>query len=84
MLSQIAVEIPEGSELLTVATFLRDETGELTMRIANVVGADSPFTPEQQARALRLLTTGVEAEAIAQRSPDPDSACHPPPGSTTR
>lgn len=68
MLGEIPVEIPEGSELLAVATFLRDQNGELTMRMANVTDATEPLTPEQQARALRLLATGVEAEAIAQRS----------------
>lgn len=68
MLGEIPVEIPEGSELLAVATFLRDQNGELTMRMANVTDATDPLTPEQQARALRLLATGVEAEAIAQRS----------------
>lgn len=68
MLGEIPVEIPEGSELLAVATFFRDPNGELTMRMANVIDATDPLTPEQQARALRLLATGVEAEAIAQRS----------------
>lgn len=68
MLGEIPVEIPEGSELLAVATFFRDQEGELTMRMANVTDATDPLTPEQQARALRLLATGVEAEAIAQRS----------------
>lgn len=68
MYREIPIDIPEGSELLAVATFQRDEHGELTMRIANVIDATDPLTPEQQARALHLLATGVEAEAIAARS----------------
>lgn len=68
MYGEIPVDVPEGSELLAVATFMRDDHGELTMRIANVTDATDPLTPEQQARALRLLATEVEAEAIAQRS----------------
>ncbi|MFH8253023.1 hypothetical protein ACH3VR_21835 [Microbacterium sp. B2969] len=70
MLAEIPVDVPEGSELLAVATFLRAADGELTMRIANVTGVSSPWTPAEQARALRMLATGVEAEAIAQPAGD--------------
>lgn len=84
MLGEIPVDIPEGSELLAVATFLRDEHGEITMRMANVTGSTNPFTPEQQANALRMLATGVEGEAIAQRSPHPDVDDRDPKWSASR
>lgn len=53
-----------------MATFLRAADGEITMRIANVTGVESPWSPAAQARALRMLATGVEAEAIAQPAGD--------------
>lgn len=70
MIAEVPVDVPEGSELLAVATFLRAADGEITMRIANVTGVESPWTPAAQARALRMLATGVEAEAIARPAGD--------------
>lgn len=64
MIAEIPVDVPEGSELLAVATFLRAADGEIT------TGVESPWTPAAQARALRMLATGVEAEAIAQPAGD--------------
>lgn len=63
MIAEIPVDVREGSELLAVATFMRASDGEYTMRIANVTGA--AWSPAEQAQALRMLATGVEAEAVA-------------------
>jgi hypothetical protein len=70
MIAEIPVDVPDGSELLAVATFMRAADGEITIRIANVTGVESPWTPAAQARALRMLATGVGAEAIAQPAGD--------------
>lgn len=69
MLREISLDLPEDRELVAVATFTRGADGEYTMEFKNVTGIDSPLTNAQKVRLLRILATGIEAEAIAQQAP---------------
>lgn len=66
MLGQIPISLPEDHELLAVATIALDRAGEYSLSIHNVVDATITMTPAQQANALRILSTGVEAEAVGR------------------
>jgi hypothetical protein len=66
MLRQLDIEIPEGQDLLAVATISLDRDGQYQLNVRNVVDAPLTLTPAEQANALRLLATGVEAEAIGR------------------
>ena len=66
MLRQISVLVPDDQELLAVATIAVDAAGEYSLSVRNVLDAPVTMTPEQQANALRILATGVEAEAIGR------------------
>ena len=65
-LRSLNVTVPDGEELLAVATFAVDADGQYRMAIANVADTSINLTPSQQARALRMLATGVEAEAVGR------------------
>lgn len=62
----LTLDLKPGEELLAVATIAIGADGDYQMHIANVVGASRTLDPAQQAKALRILATGVEAEAIAR------------------
>jgi len=64
MRHSLDLELAAGHELLTVATIVVDEHGEYHMRATNITGASTKLTLEQQARALRILATGIEAEHV--------------------
>lgn len=66
MLGQIPISLPDDHELLAVATIALDGAGAYSLSIRNVVGATVMMTPAQQAKALRILATGVEAEAVGR------------------
>lgn len=66
MLAQIPIDLPDDHELLAVATIALDAAGEYSLSIRNVVDASIRMTPAQQANALRILATGVEAEAVGR------------------
>lgn len=66
MLRAVDIEIPEGQDLLAVATIALDRDGQYKLSIRNVVDAPLTLTPVEQADALRLLATGVEAEAVGR------------------
>lgn len=66
MLGQIPISLPEDHELLAVATIALDGAGEYSLSIRNVVDATITMTPAQQANALWILATGVEAEAVGR------------------
>ena len=66
MLAQIPIDIPDHHELLAVATIALDAAGEYSLSIHNVVDATITMTPAQQANSLRILATGVEAEAVGR------------------
>lgn len=66
MLRQISVLVPDDQELLAVATIAVDAAGEYSLSVRNVLDAPVTMTPEQQANALRILATDVEAEAIGR------------------
>lgn len=66
MLRQIPLNIPEEHELLAVATIALDGAGEYSLSIHNVVDAPLRMAPAQQARALRILATGIETEAVGR------------------
>lgn len=66
MLAQIPIDLPDHHELLAVATIALDAAGEYSLSIRNVVDASIRMTPAQQANALRILATGVEAEAVGR------------------
>lgn len=66
MLRQIPVLVPDDQKLLAIATIAIDAAGEYSLSIRNVVDAPIAMTPEQQANALRILATGIEAEAIGR------------------
>lgn len=66
MLRQIPFNLPEEHELLAVATIALDSAGEYSLSIHNVVDAPLRMTPTQQARALRILATGIEAEEVGR------------------
>ena len=61
----LEVDLADGEELVAVATFAITTGGEIKMHMADVTGATVQLSPQQKARALRMLATGVEAEAIA-------------------
>ena len=66
MLRQIPLDLPDEHELLAVATLALDGAGEYSLSIHNIVDAPLRMTPAQQARALRILATGIEAEAVGR------------------
>ena len=66
MLAQIPIDLPDHHELLAVATIALDAAGEYSLSIHNIVDASIRMTPAQQANALRILATGVEAEAVGR------------------
>lgn len=63
----LSLDLKPGEELLAVATIALGPDGDYQMHIADVVGASRRLDPDQKAKALRILATGVEAEAIARR-----------------
>lgn len=66
MLRGVDIEIPEGQDLLAVATISLDSAGEYKLNIRNVIDAPLTLTPAEQANALRVLATGVEAAAVGR------------------
>ncbi len=66
MLRGVDIEIPEGQDLLAVATISLDSAGEYQLNIRNVIDAPLTLTPTEQANALRVLATGVEAAAVGR------------------
>ena len=71
MLAQIPIDLPDHHELLAVATIALDAAGEYSLSIHNIVDAPLKMTPTQQARALRILATGIEAEEAVGREQTP-------------
>lgn len=63
---QLPISLPDDHELLAVATIAHDGAGEYSLHIRNVVDATITMTPSQQANALRVLATGIEAEAVGR------------------
>ena len=66
MLRQIPVLVPDDRKLLAAATLAVDAAGEYSLSIRNVLDPTITMTPAQQANALRILATGVEAEAVGR------------------
>ena len=71
MLRQLPLNLPDEDELLAVATIPLDGAGEYSQSIHNIVDAPLKMTPTQQARALRILATGIEAEEAVGREQTP-------------
>ena len=65
-LKQLDVEIPEGHDLLTVAMIFLDGNGEYKLSVRNVEDAPLTLTVSEQAEALHLLATYIEAEAVGR------------------
>lgn len=66
MFTQIPLTISDDQELLAVATIALDGAGEYSLSIHNIAGATVALSPTQQANALRIFATGVEAEAVGR------------------
>lgn len=66
MIRGVDIDIPEGQDLLAVATISLDSAGEYQLNIRNVIDAPLTLTPAEQANALRVLATGVEAAAVGR------------------
>lgn len=62
----LELELADDEDLLVVATIAIDAAGEYQMHVADITGARVKMTAAQKARALRMLATAVEAEAIAE------------------
>ena len=62
----LEVDLADDEDLLVVATIAINAAGEYKMHVADVTGARLKMSAEQKARALRMLATAVEAEAIAE------------------
>ncbi|KTR74301.1 hypothetical protein NS234_19210 [Microbacterium oxydans] len=73
MFTQIPLDLPDDHQLLAVATIAVDGAGEYSLSIRNVADAAIKMTPSQQANALRILATGVEAEAVGREPEEPRS-----------
>ena len=71
MLRQLPLNLPDEDELLAVAPITLDGAGEYSLSIHNIVDAPLKMTPTQQARALRILATGIEAEEAVGREQTP-------------
>ena len=71
MLRQLPLNLPDEDELLAVASITLDGAGEYSLSIHNIVDAPLKMTPTQQARALRILATGIEAEEAVGREQTP-------------
>lgn len=57
---------PNRSQRSLAATIALDGAGDYNLSIRNVVDATITMTPTQRANALRILATGVEAEAVGR------------------
>ena len=66
MLRQIPVLVPDDRKLLAAATIAVDAAGEYSLSIRNILDTTITMTPAQRANTLRILATGVEAEAVGQ------------------